>query len=63
MSRVIALDPARSGSLSSVHLVGYFTIGALGTAVAALLLEALGRQGASLTALGVLLLAAALRRR
>ncbi|MET9084251.1 MFS transporter [Streptomyces sp. NPDC004237] len=62
-SRVIALDPARSGSLSSVYLVVYFTIGALGTAVAAPLLDALGWQGTSLTALGALLLAAALGRR
>ncbi|MFG2966819.1 MFS transporter [Streptomyces sp. NPDC048288] len=62
-SRVIALDPARSGSLSSVYLVVYFTIGALGTAVAAPLLDTLGWQGTSLTALGALLLAAALGRR
>ncbi|MFF7468253.1 MFS transporter [Streptomyces sp. NPDC008092] len=62
-SRVIALDPARSGSLSSVYLVVYFTVGALGTAVAAPLLDALGWQGTALTALGALLLAAALGRR
>lgn len=62
-SRVIALDPARSGSLSSVYLVVYFTIGAVGTAVAAPLLDTLGWQGTSLTALGALLLAAALGRR
>ncbi|MFF7986448.1 MFS transporter [Streptomyces sp. NPDC007901] len=62
-SRVIALDPARSGSLSSVYLVVYFTIGALGTAVAAPLLDTLGWQGTGLTALGALLLAAALGRR
>ncbi|MFI6245819.1 MFS transporter [Streptomyces sp. NPDC051016] len=62
-SRVIALDPARSGSLSSVYLVVYFTIGALGTAVAAPLLDTLGWQVTSLTALGALLLAAALGRR
>ncbi|MFG3296294.1 MFS transporter [Streptomyces sp. NPDC048179] len=62
-SRVIALDPARSGSLSSVYLVVYFTIGALGTAVAAPLLDTLGWRGTSLTALGALLLAAALGRR
>ncbi|MEU9340091.1 MFS transporter [Streptomyces sp. NPDC048278] len=62
-SRVIALDPARSGSLSSVYLVVYFTVGALGTAVAAPLLDTLGWQGTGLTALGALLLAAALGRR
>ncbi|MER6080023.1 MFS transporter [Streptomyces sp. NPDC001833] len=62
-SRVIALDPARSGSLSSVYLVVYFTIGALGTAVAAPLLDALGWRDTSLTALSALLLAAALGRR
>ncbi|MER5792756.1 MFS transporter [Streptomyces sp. NPDC001980] len=62
-SRVIALDPARSGSLSGVYLVVYFTIGALGTAVAAPLLDALGWQGTGLTALSALLLAAALGRR
>ncbi|MFJ8487746.1 hypothetical protein ACIRBZ_05085 [Streptomyces sp. NPDC094038] len=60
---MIALDPARSGSLSSVYLVVYFTVGALGTAVAAPLLGMLGRQGTGLTALSVLLLAAALGRR
>lgn len=62
-SRVIALDPARSGSLSSVYLVVYFSVGALGTAVAAPLLDALGWQATSLTATGALLLAAALGRR
>ncbi|MGY4978463.1 MFS transporter [Streptomyces sp. 900105755] len=62
-SRVIALDPARSGSLSSVYLVMYFSVGALGTAVAAPLLDALGWQATSLTATGALLLAAALGRR
>ncbi|MFG2957796.1 MFS transporter [Streptomyces sp. NPDC048291] len=62
-SRVIALDPARSGSLSSVYLVVYFTVGALGTAVAAPLLDTLGWQGTGLTALSVLLLVAALGRR
>ncbi|MEU9449845.1 MFS transporter [Streptomyces sp. NPDC048277] len=62
-SRVIALDPARSGSLSSVYLVVYFTVGALGTAVTAPLLDALGWQGTALTALGALLVAAALGRR
>ncbi|MFE6828431.1 MFS transporter [Streptomyces sp. NPDC057690] len=59
-SRVIALDPHRSGSLSSVYLVLYFTIGAIGTALAAPLLDTLGWQGTTLTALAALLLAAAL---
>ncbi|MEV7384644.1 MFS transporter [Streptomyces sp. NPDC091215] len=62
-SRVIALDPARSGSLSSVYLVVYFTVGAVGTAVAAPLLDALGWQGTALTALSASLLAAVLGRR
>ncbi|MFK0155945.1 MFS transporter [Streptomyces sp. NPDC090499] len=62
-SRVIALDPARSGSLSSVYLVVYFSVGALGTAVAAPLLDVLGWPGTGLTAAGALLLAAALGRR
>ncbi|MFD9033246.1 MFS transporter [Streptomyces sp. NPDC059567] len=34
-TRIIALDPQRSGSLSSVYLVLYFTIGAAGTGLAA----------------------------
>ncbi|MGW7418778.1 MFS transporter [Streptomyces sp. NPDC054813] len=62
-SRVIALDPARSGSLSSVYLVVYFTVGAFGTAVAAPLLDAFGWQGTTLTALFALLLALLLGRR
>ncbi|MFF5014643.1 MFS transporter [Streptomyces sp. NPDC001165] len=57
-SRVIALDPGRSGSLSSVYLVLYFTIGAVGTGLAAPLLSTLGWQGTALTALAALLLAA-----
>ncbi|MHC3470746.1 MFS transporter [Streptomyces sp. 7R007] len=59
-SRIIALDPQRSGSLSSVYLVLYFTIGAVGTAVAAPLLNSCGWQGISLTALTALLGAAVL---
>ncbi|MFD8378174.1 MFS transporter [Streptomyces sp. NPDC059679] len=59
-SRIIALNPQRSGSLSSVYLVLYFTIGAVGTAVAAPLLNTLGWQGTTLAALAALLLAAAL---
>ncbi|MEU4928707.1 MFS transporter [Streptomyces yokosukanensis] len=59
-SRVIALLPARSGSLSSVYLVLYFTVGAIGTALAAPLLDTLGWRGTALTALAALLLAAAL---
>ncbi|MFF0204048.1 MFS transporter [Streptomyces sp. NPDC005017] len=58
-SRVIALDPARSGSLSSVYLVLYFTIGALGTALAAPLLNLLGWHGTALVALAALLTATA----
>ncbi|MEV0179999.1 MFS transporter [Streptomyces sp. NPDC050625] len=56
-SRVIALDPGRSGSLSSVYLVLYFVVGAIGTALAAPVLEGLGWRGASLIALVALLLA------
>ncbi|WEO93523.1 MFS transporter [Streptomyces sp. FXJ1.172] len=59
-SRVIALDPQRSGSLSSVYLVLYFTSGAIGTALAAPLLDAWGWRGITSTALAALLLAAAL---
>lgn len=59
-SRIIALDPPRSGSLGSVYLVLYFTSGAVGTAVAAALLDALGWRGISLTALAAVLLAAVL---
>ncbi|WP_432196860.1 MFS transporter [Streptomyces sp. bgisy027] len=61
-SRVIALDPHRSGSLSSVYLVLYFTVGALGTALAAPLLDTVGWPGTALTAIAALLLAAALGR-
>ncbi|TXS53933.1 MFS transporter [Streptomyces sp. uw30] len=60
-SRVIALDPRRSGSLSSVYLVLYFTIGAMGTALAAPLLDTVGWQGTALTAIAALLLAAVIR--
>ncbi|MER5943678.1 MFS transporter [Streptomyces sp. NPDC001928] len=60
-SRVIALDPGRSGSLSSVYLVLYFTIGAAGTALAAPLLDTVGWQGTALTAIAALLLAAVIR--
>ncbi|MER6534263.1 hypothetical protein ABT215_10715 [Streptomyces sp900105755] len=41
----------------------HFSVGALGTAVAAPVLDALGRQATSLTATGALLLAALLGRR
>ncbi|MEU5095585.1 MFS transporter [Streptomyces sp. NPDC020996] len=61
-SRVIALDPRRSGSLNSVYLVLYFMIGAVGTAVAAPLLAAVGWRGTALTALAALLAAALLTR-
>ncbi|MEU6579095.1 MFS transporter [Streptomyces sp. NPDC046805] len=59
-SRVIALDPQRSGSLSSIYLVLYFTMGAIGTALAAPLLDTVGWQGTTITALAALLLAALL---
>ncbi|MEU6669116.1 MFS transporter [Streptomyces sp. NPDC046727] len=61
-SRVIALDPHRSGSLTSVYLVLYFTTGAIGSALAAPLLDTLGWQGTALTGLAALLLAACLGR-
>ncbi|MFB7373094.1 MFS transporter [Streptomyces sp. NPDC056222] len=59
-SRVIALDPQRSGSLSSVYLVLYFTIGAIGTGLAAPVLDTFGWRGTTGTALVALLLAAVL---
>jgi predicted MFS family arabinose efflux permease len=62
MSRVIALDPHRSGSLSSVYLVLYFTVGAVATSLAAPLLSTLGWPGTALTAVAALLLAAVLGR-
>ncbi|WP_369386759.1 MFS transporter [Streptomyces sp. CG1] len=62
-SRIMALSPQRSGSLSSVYLVLYFTIGALGTALAAPLLNALGWHGTALVTLAALLVAAALGNR
>ncbi|MEV3930026.1 MFS transporter [Streptomyces sp. NPDC053728] len=61
-SRIISLDPQRSGSLSSVYLVLYFTIGALGSSLAAPLLDALGWHGITFTALTALLLSALLAR-
>nr|WP_245695133.1 MFS transporter [Streptomyces antibioticus] len=57
-SRVMALDPARGGSLSSVYLVLYFAVGAAGTTMAAPLLEAVGWTGTALTALAALAAAA-----
>ncbi|WP_405719928.1 MFS transporter [Streptomyces sp. NBC_01537] len=61
-SQVIAIDPERSGSLSSVYLVLYFIAGAFGTALAAPALETLGWRGTTLTALAALLLAGLLGR-
>ncbi|MFJ3665294.1 MFS transporter [Streptomyces sp. NPDC090106] len=58
-SRVMALDPARGGSLVSVYLVLYFTVGAAGTTLAAPLIENLGWSGTALTALAALLAAVA----
>ena len=57
----MALAPERSGSLSSVYLVLYFVIGALGTALAAPLLDAVGWRGTAVTALGALLAAVSSR--
>ncbi|MEV0011525.1 MFS transporter [Streptomyces sp. NPDC047973] len=56
-SRIIALDPEQSGGLSSVYLVLYFSVGALGTSLAAPLLDAAGWPGITLTALTALLVA------
>ncbi|MEU6069798.1 MULTISPECIES: MFS transporter [Streptomyces] len=56
-SRIIALDPGRGGSLSSVYLVLYFVVGAIGTALAAPVLDGLGWRGVTLIALIALLLA------
>ncbi|MFC8225014.1 MFS transporter [Streptomyces sp. NPDC057287] len=61
-SRIIALAPEQSGSLSSVYLVLYFTIGAVGTSLAAPLLNTLGWQGIAFTALAALLTAAVVAR-
>jgi predicted MFS family arabinose efflux permease len=61
-SRVIGIDPDRGGSLSGVYLVVYFVVGALGTAAAAPLLDALGWQGTALAATAVLLAAGVLGR-
>ncbi|AZP17975.1 MFS transporter [Streptomyces aquilus] len=57
-SRVMALDPERGGSLSGVYLVLYFAVGAVGTTIAAPLLEAVGWTGTALTALAALAAAA-----
>ncbi|MEV5541268.1 hypothetical protein AB0L13_30935 [Saccharopolyspora shandongensis] len=59
---VLTSTPQRPGSLSGVYVVLYFTIGAIGTALAAPLLNNLGWQGTDLAALTALLLAAALGR-
>ncbi|MBO3737457.1 MFS transporter [Actinoplanes flavus] len=56
-SRVQALDPRQSGSLSSVYLVLYFAVGAIGAALAAPLLHGAGWHGAVLVALAALLAA------
>ncbi|GGN64067.1 MFS transporter [Actinoplanes lobatus] len=56
-SRVQALDPRHSGSLSSVYLVLYFAVGAIGAALAAPLLHSVGWHGAVLVALAALLAA------
>ncbi|MFD8421812.1 MFS transporter [Streptomyces sp. NPDC059466] len=59
-SRIIALDPQHSGSLSSVYLVLYFTTGAIGSALATPLLDTVGWRGVAVTALTAVLLAAVL---
>ncbi|MFE2060305.1 MFS transporter [Streptomyces sp. NPDC059446] len=61
-SRIIALAPQQSGSLSSVYLVLYFTIGAVGTSLAAPLLDTFGWRGITFTALAALLAAALVAR-
>ncbi|MEV0170977.1 MFS transporter [Streptomyces sp. NPDC050803] len=61
-SRIIALDPDRAGSLSSVYLVLYFVVGAVGTASAAPLLETVGWAPTCLAAAAALLAAAAVGR-
>ncbi|GGN14156.1 putative MFS family arabinose efflux permease [Actinoplanes campanulatus] len=56
-SRIQALDPRHSGSLSSVYLVLYFSVGAVGAALAAPLLHTVGWRGTALVALTALLAA------
>ncbi|GAA0445520.1 MFS transporter [Actinoplanes capillaceus] len=56
-SRIQALDPRNSGSLSSVYLVLYFSVGAVGAALAAPLLHTVGWRGTALVALTALLAA------
>ncbi|MEV0898957.1 MFS transporter [Actinoplanes sp. NPDC049802] len=58
-SRVQALDPRRSGSLSSVYLVLYFAVGAVGAALAGPILDTAGWHGAAAVALAALLAALA----
>ncbi|MFF2214353.1 MFS transporter [Streptomyces antibioticus] len=57
-SRVLALDPGRGGSLSSVYLVLYFVVGSLGTATTAPLLNAVGWRGTTAVAMAALMAAA-----
>ncbi|MFF3348161.1 MFS transporter [Streptomyces sp. NPDC002779] len=61
-SLVIGIDPANSGSLSGAYLVLYFAVGALGTALAGPLLDAIGMRGTTLVAVGALVGAALLAR-
>lgn len=61
-SLVIGIDPADSGSLSGAYLVLYFAVGALGTALAGPLIDAIGMRGTTCVALGALVAAALLAR-
>ncbi|WP_079177766.1 MFS transporter [Streptomyces mangrovisoli] len=62
LSGVIALAPTVSGGLTSVYLVLYFSVGAVGTALAAPLLDAVGWHGVCLVCCLSLLLAVVLGR-
>lgn len=59
-SRIMAVDPPRSGSLSGVYLVVYFTAGAAGTALAGPLVAVLAWRAAALIASVVSLLVVSL---
>ncbi|MGW5638405.1 MFS transporter [Streptomyces sp. NPDC003832] len=61
-SVVIGIDPANSGSLSGAYLVLYFAVGALGTALAGPLTDAVGLRGTTGAALAALDVAAVLAR-
>ncbi|MCX4830810.1 MFS transporter [Streptomyces sp. NBC_01016] len=59
-TRVMSIDPARSGSLSGVYLLLYFLAGALGAGLAAPLVAAGGWGAASGVVCGALVVAGAL---